>query len=227
MADEQSRIISSSDILKHVANGAMKPEDSRLIHRVQSMFPAAKERIPRDGAMFYPSSGKDIITPVLMGLPVCSDFYFYDESASRMPKPRIDATGRKYEPDPECIRDLGIILDLRMTRSETTWSFEFDGVARRIHLVTADNKAFLGSGRTLLFFFRRGDSQGEGGSDQGWDRELFPEWRKMIPAGGHCIVLTDGEPGGLGDDLATKLERIDFPNSERNRPYYLGEISPI
>ena len=205
MSTDRPKLISASDVLRHVADGLMKPEDSRLIHLAQSMFPTVKEHIPCDGSLFYPSSGKDIITPVLIGLPFCTDFYFYDNSGSRNPKSRVDALQGRSEPTPDYIRTLKKILNTQITLFSEAWSFEFDGVIRRIHLMVADNKAFLESGRTLLFFFRRGDNEGEGGSDQRWDTELLPEWRKMIPDNGHCIVLTDGNPGGIAPDLATKL----------------------
>lgn len=226
MTEEPHKLIRSTEILRQVAEGRIKPEDSRLIHRVRCKLDEWGEARALDGALFYPSSGKDIITPVLMGLSHCTDFHFYEESSSRIPTARTDRAGRRHEPDPEFLKVLGQILDVRMTRSETTWSFEFDGVERRIHLVQADNKAFLEKGRTLVFLFRRGDSQGEGGSDQRWDKELFPMWRQMIPPNGYCIVLTDGEPGGISPDLQKHLECIEFTNSERNRPYYIGKIQP-
>jgi hypothetical protein len=226
MTTEPPTLIASSEILRHVAEGLMKPEDSRLIQRVRRKLDEWEEACTPDGALFYPSSGKDIVTPVLMGLPHCTDFHFYDESGSQIPRARTDTTGRRPELDPDFIRALRRILGVRMTRFDTTWSFEFDGVERRIHLVHADNKAFLGKERALVLLFRRGDSEGEGGSDQSWDKELFPMWSQMIPPNRHCIVLTDGEPGGISPDLLRYLERIEFSNSERNRPYYIGRIQP-
>ena len=70
-------------ISEAVINRAMKPEDSRLI---REFFCQADEPPQSPGsrdALFYPSSGDDILTPLLLGLPFCSQFFFYDRFIKR------------------------------------------------------------------------------------------------------------------------------------------------
>jgi hypothetical protein len=103
--------------------------------------------------------------------------------------------------------------------------FEYGGVKRRIFHTRADNQDFLNTSSRLVFFFRRGDSNGDGGSDQRWESDLFTQWKPMIPGGELCAILTDGIPGGLADELKRKLgEPKKFPSSQRKFPYYCGII---
>ena len=81
--NEMFHTIEQRRISEAVINRAMKPEDSRLI---REFFCQADEPPQSPGsrdALFYPSSGKDILTPLLLGLPFCSQFFFYDRFIKR------------------------------------------------------------------------------------------------------------------------------------------------
>ncbi len=227
MLSGESRIIPASGVLELVVEGFAKPEDSRLITWAQRWLSELTFEQRPDGALFYPSAGYDIITPVIIGLPYCTDFYFYDKGETGDRRPPSPRTNMAFSQHVKALKKMGKLLGVSDRPTTEGLSFEFDGVARRIHLVQADNTDFLKNHGRLRFLFRRGDSNGEGGSDQRWDHSLFDQWQMMIPPGKSCCVLTDGEPGGVCPELRTYMEIKEFPNAERKLPYYLGIIPSI
>lgn len=102
--------------------------------------------------------------------------------------------------------------------------FEFDSVTRRAWIVHEDNTAFLTKDIPLAFYFHRGDSPGEGGSDQRWDSDLLPQLLAKADREIGCRILTDGEPGGLLEEIASKCQKVSLPNSHRERDYFFGVI---
>lgn len=106
--------------------------------------------------------------------------------------------------------------------------FEFDSVVRRAWIVHEDNTAFLQMEIPLTSYFRRGDSgdngPGEGGSGQRWDSDLLPQLLAKTDREIGCRILTDGEPGGLLEDIASKCQKISLPNGHRKRDYFYGVI---
>lgn len=204
--------LEAKDVLGLVVKGVMKPEDCHLIPWAHEQLATIRSRQAPEGALFYPSAGDDVITPILLGLPYCKEFYFYDATRKR-----------------DGLRQLSKLMGLRLPvdwqRAEPVdFTFEFDGHTRRVCFTRGDNLDFLKTGNPLTFFFRRGDSE-EGGSSHRWENDLFEKWRVMIPAGRSCGVLTDGIPGGLNRQLQDHMSPpYKFPNSERGRDYYCGVI---
>jgi hypothetical protein len=207
-------VISSMKVLELFVEGMMKREDANLISWANECLKPLRNEEEPSGALFYPSAGGDIITPVLLGLPFCKEFHFYDNGGAR------DWA--------RAMRHLAKLLDFTLPRHlERSFEtrFEYGGVKRRIFHTRADNQDFLNTSSRLVFFFRRGDSNGDGGSDQRWESDLFTQWKPMIPGGELCAILTDGIPGGLADELKRKLgEPKKFPSSQRKFPYYCGII---
>jgi hypothetical protein len=218
----KSQLVRSMKVLELFVDGMIKREDSALIAWATDHFHSLKPEKAPFGAMFYPSAGFDIITPILIGMSFCTDFYFYN-------KDNID--GKKLN---TAFKHLGKILDFPMEGKVTREKnhsyyveFEYAGVIRRIHYRVADNEDFLLSDSRLLLFFRRGDSFGEGGSDQPWDKEWFARWKKMIPQGQLCAVLTDGKPHGIDPQLAHQLTPIELVcGAHHSKNYYGGIITP-
>lgn len=208
--------IGQSEVVDLVANGRMKPEDSRLIaaffsHRhVPTQWPS-----PRD-SLFYPSSGEDLFTPLLLGLPYCAQFFFYDHL------PRKNVVGRLK-------RLLNQLPDVQFQsnggRDNEPLQFDFIGTRRTIHLVQGDNLDFLDRDVDLTFYFHRGDSPGEGGSGQNWDSLYVVDLGEQIESAGACQILTDGEPGGLHPDLRSRMQKASIPLSHGGRDYFFGEAS--
>lgn len=226
-APAKSRIISTSNVLKLVVEGSIKPEDSRLISWAHRWLSETKFEQKPSGALFYPSSGYDLITPVIIGLPYCTDFYFYDNAQRGDRRQSSPATNKAYPKHVDALQKLATHLGVLDRPTADGLSFEFDGVARRIHLIHADNTDFLKNLVQLKFLFRRGDSSGEGGSDQRWDNQLFDNLRSLIPTSNSCIVLTDGEPGGIKSEIKLQMIQKEFSNAERKRPYYISIIPSI
>jgi hypothetical protein len=200
----------------------MKIGDTRLISRFKKVVtPNSLESSPSEKAsLFYPSASSDFLTPLLLGLSYCTQFYYFELSRLRNP--------------PEIARFLRRIEGLRIPSSPSQWittsdrhclDFEFNGVPRRLHLVHADNTSFLQEDVELSFYFHRGDSEGEGGSGQEWDSKLLPALLKLISPNSSCIYLTDGMPGGFQESLATEKYELHFPFTERGRTYYCGRFS--
>ena len=99
-------------------------------------------------------------------------------------------------------------------------------MARRAWIVHKDNMTFLEKDIPVAFYFHRGDSQGEGGSDQRWDSDLLPQLLAKADPDIGCRILTDGKPGGLRDNVAAKCQKVSLPNSHRGRDYYYG-VMPL
>lgn len=202
----------------------MKVGDSRLVARFTKIIPPpAIDKYPSSkAALFYPSAGTDLLTPILLGLPYCTQFYFFERSHS--------------ERQPQIANILGHIEGVRISTNTPPWKlnddrqcldFEFNGISRRLHWVHADNTAILQEDTELKFYFHRGDSWGEGGSGQEWDSKLLPELIKLIPASSSCIYLTDGIPGGFETQYSTETFDLNVPFIERGRTYYCGRFSPV
>ncbi len=208
----------STEILELQLEGLMKQEDSTLIAWANELLAPLRNAGEPSGALFYPSAGCDIITPFLIGLPFCSEFYFYDKGS---------ASG--WEKALKRLREIlgnpsGFIVPKIPTRSFEI-EFEYAGVKRRIFHRKADNEEFLKTSSRLSFFFHRGDSMGEGGADQPWDGAWFERWQKMIPEGESCAVLSDGIPYGFHKNLASRLTKHEtLCRTPHSGPYHCGII---
>ena len=67
---------SREQILDWTSRQLMKVGDSRLIERFVHLVPPPKSLADGNAAMFYPSAGKDMLTPLMLALPYCTQFYF-------------------------------------------------------------------------------------------------------------------------------------------------------
>lgn len=208
-------------VYRLLTNEMLKTEDSVLhwkFFRTEQAMPVLSANNRR--ALFYPSAENDFLFPLLVGLPFCTDFFFYEEIrqphglsklrraikelVARLPCREVDVV------DGECLE------------------FEFDSLTRRAWIVHEDNTAFLKMEIPLTFYFRRGDSgengPGEGGSGQRWDSDLLPQLLEKADREIGCRILTDGQPGGLLEDIASKCQKVSLPNSHRERDYFYGVI---
>lgn len=175
---------------------------------------------PKEGkALFYPAAGKDLITPILLGVPFCTDFYFYERSAGpfRSAKAIEKALAKifgnvEYESD---------------SAGKYTYTFIYEDQQRRVHWVRGKNTDFLELDVNLAMYFHRGDSYGEGGSGEYWDSTLFNSLKSKARSG-LLRVITQGEPGGLGEDLVNTLRAIKISSDStmhRDGKYYVGVYS--
>jgi len=217
-------VIDQSLILSAIAKRVMKVGDSRLVARFAKLFPPpAIDVFPgTKSSLFYPSAGTDFLTPILLGLPYCTQFYFFERSHS--------------ERQPQIANILRHIEGVRIPTPHPRWeldgdrhslAFEFNGIPRRLHWVHSDNTSILQEDVELKFYFHRGDSWGEGGSGQEWDSKLLPDLIRLIPASSSCIYLTDGIPGGFETQYSTETFDLNVPFIERGRIYYCGRFSQL
>lgn len=217
-------VADQSMIMGATAKHFMKIGDSRLISRfTKVVIPPQLENIPNGkSSLFYPSAGKDFLTPLLLGLPYCTQFYFFDQHRSancwRLEKILLKIKGLHIPTNPP---------HWETTGDRDYFDFEFNGIPRRLHLVYADNMKFLQEDAELRFYFHRGDSWGEGGSGQEWDSKLLPELLKMVPSNSSCLYLTDGMPGGFDELYSAQVFELNIPFIERDRAYYCGRFSPV
>lgn len=162
-------------ILEAVGRKMMKIADARLVAQFlrQYPLPSSPNNLSERASLFYPSAGRDFVTPVLLGLPYCTQFYFFERS------PVSSCKGKP----PEALHSLCYILrkningvDIQLDFPRHPWytkeddadclDFKYNGVPRRIHWMHADNTEIFKKNIELQFYFHRGDSQGERGSDQ-------------------------------------------------------------
>lgn len=218
---DSSKTFSVADVYKLLSSRRLKSEDSMLhwkLFRDQKVFHPITSGVRR--CLFYPSAGTDFLFPILVGLPYCTDFFFYDtgrERHSRCNKQLADVI-RLFGQDP-CI-------------TETEWraapcgeshcvAFTYQSIPRRAWIIHKDNLTFFSQDVPLSFYFHRGDST-EGGASQNWDSDLLPQLLSRADKETGCHVLTDAEPGGLLDSIAANCTRIRLSNSHRHRDYYYG-----
>jgi hypothetical protein len=149
-----------------------------------------------------------------MGLPFCTQFYFYDTHISDRAKSFKDTLRKFFRCLPDSTRQAVNVI-----------KFEFSGLRRTVHFLKEDNLNFLQQDVDLAFYFHRGDSQGEGGSGQNWDSELMADLLQKVAKSGVCQVLTDGQPGGLRSDILSEMQTFTSPISHRRRKYFFGQIS--
>jgi hypothetical protein len=200
----------------------MKEGDSRLIYSFKREFGSSGGTPDSRAALFYPSADIDLLTPIILGLPYCTQFYFFERS--RAPQlPRI-AGILKDIPDLEIPRVPRQPVWTRQPRLDKL-EFEYLGIPRTVHWVHDDNIRFLDLDVDLAFYFHRGDSPGEGGAGQKWDSDLLLQLTRKVPAEKSCLILTDGEPGGLDGRVVRQLRRLTTPFIERGRTYYAGHLS--
>ena len=217
-ADE---VFDQAKSLRAISKSLMKIGDSRLISRFTKVFvPPLVEAIPsQKSSLFYPSAGNDLITPIFMGLPYCTQFYFYDANHS-IPSSL-----------PGILAGINGVSGITGTpqwvalRSNHYLNFEFNKIARRIHYIRADNTKFLEEDAELKFYFHRGDSMGEGGSGQKWDSEFLPELLKKIPKNEVCLYLSDGQPGGFDEHHSLEKIELNLPFVQRGRFYFCGKLA--
>ncbi len=212
--------VSREQILDWTSRQLMKVGDSRLIERFVHLAPPPKSLTDGNFAMFYPSAGKDMLTPLLLALPYCTRFYFYERSQRTSTPPQIHIPLRSIaSPAPGSKR--------------VEWDDEADrrvlkcivgGVMRTIYWCHSDNIDFLEENVALRFYIHRGDSWGEGGSGQKWDSGLLPKLLSKIPKSASCLYLTDGIPGGFAAKHSSESFELNLPFVERGRSYYCGEF---
>jgi len=219
LASQCAEILDINAVWSAAIKRLMKPEDSRLLFMFTKLFKPIRSEPIDNSALFYPSAGRDLITPILLGLPYCREFYFY-ESGTRHNKP------------PNIAYHLKSIQEFRFEKrdwyegnNEHSIKFKFNGIERNVYWIHQDNKKFLERDVNLAFYFHRGDSWGEGGSGQKWDSDLLSQLIKKIPSGVQCLYLTDGEPGGLSPEIRPKALNIHVPYSDQGMVYYCGSLS--
>lgn len=199
----------------------LKPEDSMLhwkLFRNQKDVPPITSGVRR--SLFYPSAGRDFLFPILVGLPYCTDFFFFDTRRERSSwcNNQLAKAIRLFDQD-RCVTE----TEGRAAPCEDSHCVEFtyQSIPRRAWIIHQDNQRFLSQDVPLSFYFHRGDST-EGGSSQNWDSDLLPQLLSRADKETGCHVLTDAEPGGLLASIAAKCTRIRLSNSHRHRDYYYG-----
>jgi len=218
----EREMLDQNTIWSAINKRLMKIGDSRLISQFARQLQPPKVIPSENSALFYPSASIDILTPLLLGLPYCTQFYFYERGQARNTPPIFTVLNKiptvRFDDRPRPPRwgqlDNTHYLD-----------FEYDSIPRRINWIHSDNVEFLKSDVELCFYFHRGDSWGEGGSGQQWDSEHLPELINMIPAGKRCVFLTDGEPGGINKEYFESCNELNIPFLERERKYYYGTLA--
>jgi hypothetical protein len=194
----------------------LKPGDSMLHWKLfRSIGDVPRLSSDDRRGLFYPSAGRDFLFPLLVGMPYCTDFFFYEEII------RSDGPRKLRLAINEIVRrSAGRVGDVAVGEP---LEFEFDSVSRRAWIVHEDNTTFLTKDIPLAFYFHRGDSLGEGGSGQMWDSDLLPSLlAKSVPGIG-CHILTDGKPGGLLESILAECQKVSLPNHD----YFYGVIRPL
>lgn len=197
-----------------------KDEDRWLIPTVHRYFGVPTERPRPRSALFYPSAGGDLVPALLMGMPYCSTFYFYDRSLYR------------NRQNVERLVKRAIQAFKGRVKGEWMWTAEGHGrvvfeclaVSWTIHLRAEDNEAFLEEDVDLAMYVHRGDSMGEGGSGQRWDSDWLPRLATKMAEGAPACVVTDGEPGGLAVEYLAGAKPASMRDQVPSRTYVMGYL---
>jgi len=213
--DDEIIDLTIQDVYGLLHRNWLKPEDSVLHWELfRNGVTATTNTLHSKCALFYPSAGRDVLFPLIVGMPYCTDFYFYEQS------PNFRA------PIVAMLQKINISAEPVDTGKDGTecYEFQFGPTLRRVWVMRRDNKEFLDLDIPVSFFFHRGDSEGEGGSGQRWDSELLPQLLERSSSDVGLRMLTDGEPGGLHDSVKSQLEQVSPPNSHRRRDYFYGVV---
>jgi hypothetical protein len=215
----------------------MKSYDQDFIKIFKKVFAPTSSEPISESALFYPSAGTDFITPIILGLPFCREFYFYEHEPLgqlNRSKQNTDAYEKRINEKlqnitPALSKISGLNLhgrDWIIDKSGALLKFNYDGIERTIYWAHKDNEDFLTKNVNLTFYFHRGDSYGEGGSGQFWDSDLLSELMKKVPNNSRCLFVTDGEPKGLLEPIKenSRVFKID-ENIGGN--YYFGILPTI
>jgi hypothetical protein len=212
-----------------VRNGCMKSYDQDFIRIFNKVFAPTASEFRNKSALFYPSSGTDFVTPIILGLPFCREFYFYEHEPLGQSNRNRQSTMIEYKSK---LKEITCALkkingfnmhkrDWIIKTDEAFIKFNYDEIERTIHWVHKDNKDFLHKDVNLTFYFHRGDSYGEGGSGQFWDSDLLPELMKKVPNDYRCLFVTDGEPRGLLEPVKEKAHVFKIHENIGGN-YYFG-----
>jgi hypothetical protein len=212
--------ISREQILNWTSRELLKVGDSRLIARFLERVTSSNSMNDANSAMFYPSAGNDLLTPLLLALPYCSQFYFYARGLRASKPPAIQHALR------EIASPITDSEKLKWIDEAGGWVMKciIGGIKRSIHWCNSENTDFLNENVDLIFYFHRGDSLGEGGSGQKWDSELLPKLLMKVPKGETCLFVTDGVPGGLSEGYSSETFELNLPFVERKRTYHCGRF---
>jgi len=216
-------LLDTNAIWNALTSGNIKQEDARLLSEFTKYYPPPASYPPEKSALFYPSAGIDFITPIILGLPYCRDFYFFEHNLHLCNSvPRINHP----------LRQIGCYFignEWNKLNDEHVIEFDFNGIRRTVHWVHKDNLTFLESDTNISFYFHRGDSEGEGGSGQRWDSVLLEKLKSKIAPGHNCLYITDGIPGGLIADFVKKSKMLRFHalrgQHKQIRIYYCGILT--
>ena len=130
----------------HISKSARrysKARDNRLISWILDNDSVPVSRPKENSSLFYPSAGRDILTPMIIGLPHCTNFYYYELQIRELPSGLIQGIEES----------LGTRLEKQEQEDEELYLFDVDGIRRTIHWVHRDNKEFLDKNVCLTFYF--------------------------------------------------------------------------
>jgi len=219
--------LAQDQIIRFIQQDVMKEEDSRLIPEVMNRLRQEGLAVDPAAVLFYPSAGKDLITPLLLGLPFCRTFYFYEQTDSYEPKIRLWNNTLR-----ELFNHLIPRTEITIQRSGLMdiFSVKLEEDPIEIRWIHQDNLEFLNETVPLGVYFHRGDSWGEGGSGQCWDSDHLPRLLAKIPSGREGILLTDGQPGGIRTEEFSlykfcQFEELRTPHHRPRQTYYFSRYS--
>lgn len=196
--------------------GQLKVGDAFLHWKLSQIDTFKPSKETPKGVLFYPSAGYDLLFPLIVGLPHCDEFHFFDQSVQYVSQKVI-----------QNLSHFGVrSRDVVETCSDGKRCLEFDlfDVRRRIWLRREDNLNFLKEQTPIRFYFHRGDSSGEGGSAQNWDGVLLQELVARSDDRG-ILVISDGVPGGLDAEYGRQLNQISLPTFRDSNVYFVGLLS--
>lgn len=210
-ADEP--VLKQETLIDTVNYGLMKPADCFLIPRFTRLFTLPKDEPPIGSALFYPGAAKDLITPLILGLPYCRDFYFYALNDGRKPTEikqvlphvrgiRGERTERR-EPFSWVTGDSG----------EHILRFFFNGIERRIFWLQRDNQDFLDRQGNMAFFFHRYDGS-EGGSEQPWETDWLDRLAFRVGHGNKAVFFTSL---AVASSFENRLQTLVIPGMPKYR----------
>ena len=115
----------------HISQSARrysKPGDRQLISWIAEHDSGIVSQPRANSALFYPSAGEDIVTPTIIGLPHCRNFYYYELLIRALPASFIKGLEES----------LGTEIETQKTEYEDLYLFDIDGIRRTIHWVHRD-----------------------------------------------------------------------------------------
>lgn len=222
-------LIEQDKLIKAFNRDVIKQKDCFLLPKMRSSLAKmlSSSADTEQGALLYPASGTDWLTPLLIGLPYCNEFIFVDQSTCAFaslqrgrikPDRLITLAGGEFYRD-QVTRKHQTALEA-MSETVSVIKFKYQGQDKKITFIHDDAKMILSLNAPIRMFFHRDDIGGECTSDISWLANEASKLKNSIRFSHDAVFITNMQ---VDEAELTCVET--FPDFSSSHAYKLGSIN--